>query len=286
MRPSLFLTLTTFISIFNVATGHNRKVMHQSTLDLWANCTAIKSAPPIRSTKKQSAQKPKPNALKSTLVHPSSPAQPQGDVCDFSIKDSQGNTRLHYAAIEGDDVFIQRAAHLKAALDSANFEGKTPFYLALQEEKYSTAKLLLSLGADINKRIGFGYTLLLFALDKRDCAMAKKIMRFGADLSAQTFICHNSALHLAISYDLDAAINALLRAKAPLDLPDHVGQTPIYRAIALGKQKVALQLAQAGASLTHQDNAGLTPITFSREKFYLQLAAALTIIHEKKLSTK
>lgn len=196
-----------------------------------------------------------------------------------------GNTPLHLAAIEGNNAFISKTAQKGAIVDFVNFAGETPLYCALKKGHFSSVALLISRGAEINKRLGFGYTLLLFAINNRDSITAQTIIGFSStDLSAQTFICKLSALHLAIAYNLDDVVDALIYNKAPLNLPDHKGQTPIYTAIFRGKTDIALRLARAGASLTVKDEAGFTPETFARANRHYPLAQLLSeaLIEQRK----
>lgn len=192
-----------------------------------------------------------PNVASS--ANPQTPSQE-----NINRQDLQGNT-------QGNNIFISNAIQKGALIDLVNFDGETPLYCALKKQHFTTAKLLISLGANINKLIGFGYTLLLLAIDKRDNITAQTIINNECtDTSAQTYVCKLSALHLAIAYDLEDVVDALINIKAPLDLADYMGQTPIYRAISLGKTDISLRLAEAGASLTIQDKAGLTPEAFAR----------------------
>ena len=273
MQQILFILLFG-ISISGIIHGANKSIETQTSLDEWAQQKEFRSigtqTSPIEATQPQK-QAANPTALKQPIAR-----------INLQARDRAGNTPLHDAASRGDNDFIKNAFQFGAMIDAVNFDSKTPLYLAIEKDKFLSAAFLITCGADINKRIGFGYTLLLCAIDRRDMITAEKILLFDPDLAAQTWICNNSALHLAIAYDLD--ITPLIKAKAPLDLPDHKWQTPIYTAIGRKKHHAVLQLAHAGASLTHQDKTGLTPEAFARKNSFFNLAKTLAEIHAARTS--
>lgn len=80
------------------------------------------------------------------------------------MRDRQGRTPLHTAALRGDLAEIERLIAAGADPSVGDNNGFTPLHLAAQEGQTDAARALLNGGAEVDKRNGFGNTALFVAV--------------------------------------------------------------------------------------------------------------------------
>jgi ankyrin repeat protein len=100
---------------------------------------------------------------------------------DVNLKDSIGNTPLHYASIQEYSDCYAVEALLKAGVDSnaANFLGWTPLHIAAWEGRAALVSQLIDHGADISKMVR-GQTPLIFAAGNGHKKVAELLVKAGA----------------------------------------------------------------------------------------------------------
>jgi len=69
---------------------------------------------------------------------------------DTEIKDRNGNTALHDAALVGDPTAITYLTSMKARVNATNNNGETPLVLAVHRKDIEIVQLLIAAGADPN----------------------------------------------------------------------------------------------------------------------------------------
>jgi ankyrin repeat protein len=69
---------------------------------------------------------------------------------DTEIKDRNGNTALHDAALVGDPTAISYLTSMKARVNATNNNGETPLVLAVHRKDIEIVQLLIAAGADPN----------------------------------------------------------------------------------------------------------------------------------------
>ncbi len=71
---------------------------------------------------------------------------------DLTIQDNEGNTLLHLAARNGNDLVLQVLLAHGAHIDGQNTNGDTPLYLAIRAGRTAIVRQLLQAGAHVNIR--------------------------------------------------------------------------------------------------------------------------------------
>lgn len=91
-----------------------------------------------------------------------------------------GWTPLIYAATGGHDDVVRYLLAEGSNINAVSPNRTTALMMAIREEKYSTAMLLIDRGADVNRRNDAGATALLWAERAGDRALAERLRRAGA----------------------------------------------------------------------------------------------------------
>ena len=73
-------------------------------------------------------------------------------------KSSLGNTPLHVAAIQGDDIVVRILLDSGADVNAAGEHGYTPLHEAIEQGKYHTAMMLIAHGASLDVTTSDGTT--------------------------------------------------------------------------------------------------------------------------------
>lgn len=80
------------------------------------------------------------------------------------VRDRQGRTLLHAAALHGDLAEVEQLIAAGADPGAADNSGFTPLHMAAQEGNADTARALLDAGAEVDQRNRFGNTALFVAV--------------------------------------------------------------------------------------------------------------------------
>ncbi|MGW3447333.1 ankyrin repeat domain-containing protein [Streptomyces sp. NPDC001076] len=83
---------------------------------------------------------------------------------NHDVRDRQGRTPLHAAALRGDLTEVERLIGVGADPSAADSNGFTPLHLAAQEGHAGAAEALLNAGAEVDRRNRFGNTALFVAV--------------------------------------------------------------------------------------------------------------------------
>jgi ankyrin repeat protein len=89
-------------------------------------------------------------------------------------------TPLIYAATGGHDEIVRYLLAEGASIDAPSPNGTTALMMAVREEKYTTAVLLIDRGANVNHRNDNGATALAWAERSGDRALIERLKRAGA----------------------------------------------------------------------------------------------------------
>ena len=116
---------------------------------------------------------------------------------------------------------------------------------ALQKDP-SLIKVLVDLGADIERRNNDGLTPLLVAARNIKLELVRMLLHLGADIHVVDYL-HRSALHLSTYYgSYSAQVTDLLLSKGACpDSSDLKGMTPMHYSILTGSKETAKLLIQA-----------------------------------------
>ena len=176
---------------------------------------------------------------------------------------------LHAAAAAGDSAtcrsLLDAGAEVNASADSDDQDdegqsiGETPLMLAAQEGHTETCRLLISAGAEVNAFTRTADTPLMMAAMNGHPATCALLLECGARVR-DVDRWGNSALHYAIGNCINdvfdtptcmALVTCLIKAGAPVNLPNNEDATPIDLAADLGDSDILqllLDTQQAAAS--------------------------------------
>uniref|UniRef100_A0A8D8A120 Ankyrin-1 n=1 Tax=Culex pipiens TaxID=7175 RepID=A0A8D8A120_CULPI len=201
---------------------------------------------------------------------------------DLTLTDKTGNTVLHSAAKVCDEKMINTLIEMfrsqSLSLDTENFNGKSPLYIALNGCKETTVKLLLDAGANINSlsSLQFEYNFRLSQiidlwkfsgttfqclLDKTNKCLLKdeNLLRLAADLG-----CEKS---VKILIEAGMNINAIffIESLQPWlkNKPDSSTKTALHIAAQRGHNDVIKLLINSKADVNIQNGKGQSPLHFS-----------------------
>lgn len=218
--------------------------------------------------------------------------------------DNNGNTALHYAAMQNNLVEMGNTETIKtlvacgADLSIQNRRGRTALYEAVMWEHMEQTCQLIEYGSDLEIPDNQGWTPLYAAVFQGHARMTKILCERGAlvdekDKTGQT------PLHYAISQGHHAIVELLVQTGANVNLVAK-GETPLCRAVAktnaslleyllkhgadasvpspgyngalpihiaaIGKDlDIVAALVNAGSCIDAKDGAGRTPLAWARE---------------------
>jgi ankyrin repeat protein len=118
------------------------------------------------------------------------------------------------------------------AIHAVDNDGETPLHWASSRGNDSAVRVLVELGANIDRQDNNGLTALIYAATNVQSSCVELLLALGADVG----VVANSgqaACHFAALYKLPASLCALVAAGGDLDQLDNKGQTP--RTIAARK---------------------------------------------------
>ena len=105
------------------------------------------------------------------------------------------------------------------------------------------------------------------------------VLWIGFDLQAEIESggdYNSTALHYAAGYGKEAVAAQLLQAGASVSAVDNVyGSTPLHYAALNGNSLIANLLLQANANPTAVDNNGRTPAQYAKQRGHVDLAVRL-----------
>ena len=174
---------------------------------------------------------------------------------------------LHIAAFEGDVDKIKELVNKRKTPVDAKHKSVmsvsvecTPLFLAINQENYEAAQVLISLGADIEERDGFDLTPLIHAA-KGDLKMLEILIELGADVnayrksdgvSALSFATHTDAVdeEKANAAEIEIGkkiVDKLILAGADVEHPKSNPQSVLMLAARQNHYKIVESLLQAGA---------------------------------------
>jgi len=163
-------------------------------------------------------------------------------------------------------------------------DGLTPLHQAALHGNIKAVELLLSSGADINKRAIMNTTPLHWAVASHNTDIVRLLLDKGADINAinasssiDIDIRPGTALHMALAVNMSDIIELLLARGALINLKNTEGNTPLHIACR-GERLLHYipQLLAKGADTAAKNNKGLTPFEAATDmNLRKELAAVL-----------
>ena len=160
-------------------------------------------------------------------------------------------------------------------VNARNPEGLHGLYIALRENSFEVAELLLTRPQlDVEATSPAGETLLMMAALRGRLDMMKRLIARGAQVNREGW----TPLHYAASGTEVAPTELLLEAHAEIDAQAPNGNTPLMMAAGFGSVDAADLLALRGADVALRNKAGLNAVDYARKADRTRLAERLDAI--------
>jgi ankyrin repeat protein len=168
------------------------------------------------------------------------------------IADMNGDTPLHMSAAADDVVSARALLALKTNVDRKNALGKTPLFIAAEKNNEAMARLLLSKGADLFAADASGATPYSVA----SVSMPNLINEHLRRLDNETLM-----LFAAVTENNITRVNGLLNSGVNINSVDaETGNTPVFAAVANDYKEMLALLAKRGVNINHRNRLGNTPL--------------------------
>jgi ankyrin repeat protein len=207
---------------------------------------------------------------------------------DVGAKNVYGVTPLALAAETGNAAIIALLLKAGADAESVSAEGQTALMSVARTGNIEAAKLLIKHGANVNARETFGgQTALMWASARRHPEMVKLLASKRADVNARATV-RNFERHItveqryknthtggltpllyAVRENCKGCVDALLAAKADINLPDPDGIGALQLGMMSGNWDIAKCLVEAGADVNQWDIYGQAPLHVAIENAYV-----------------
>ena len=182
------------------------------------------------------------------------------------------------AAAKGDVAQVEKL--LGGNLEVRDGNGRTPLLVAAHFKHYAVARALLKAGADPNAMDRQRYDLITISAVLNDVEMIKIGLAAGAKPTNITSPYDGTALIAAAHLGHLETVQTLIEAKAPLDHINNLGWTALIEAIVLGDggprhTAVVKVLVEAGAKVNIADRGGTTPLNMAKQRRYSEMVRIL-----------
>lgn len=180
---------------------------------------------------------------------------------DANLRDVTGNSPL--ASAVGSKTIIKllfrKGADLNA-LSPGEEADETPLAKAVKAGDAESVKLLLSLGADVNRRDATGSPPVMPALFLPDLAVAQMLVDGGADVNAEVPGDWTTPLMNAVVANSRPVVQFLVGAGADVNAKSVRGYTPLLLAVELADRSIVSLLLAKGADINLSGYGGTTPL--------------------------
>jgi hypothetical protein len=180
---------------------------------------------------------------------------------DVNVRDEQGWTPLHHAAMRGAASVVLLLLEKGADVNARASDGATPLHMAAAYSNPNVVDLLISKGADVNAKDNSGRTPLHYAvmnssLSTVELLLSRKANPNAADNEGRT------PLHYAVEREAISIVKYLIKKHANINIRDKYGKTPLDIAHEKSNLRITTMLARStskaeargktGAGLRHQ----------------------------------
>jgi ankyrin repeat protein len=176
----------------------------------------------------------------------------------LELRDGNGRTLLHYAAIGGSAEFINYLVDKGAKLEFQDAQLKTPLHLAAMNDRQSALAALLKRGAAIEARDDYQRTaLILCARERGQAPTGRVLIEAGADVNAVDKF-GDDALSLAAWRGKREFVDLLLEKGAKVPDGGEKWRERITQAASQGLTKLFQRLVAQGQDLKSADPTGVS----------------------------
>jgi uncharacterized protein len=187
---------------------------------------------------------------------------------------------LFAAAARGDAAQIKTLAAGGAPLQALDANGRTPLHVAAFRSQLDAMRALVTAGANPNALDAERYDIVTIAAVANDLPTLQLALALGGSAKNITSRYDGTALIASAHLGYPAVVRALIQAGAPLDHVNNLGWTAVIESIVLGDggarhQEVLQALIAAKANLNLPDRQGRSPLTLARERGYQAMVRML-----------
>ncbi len=187
---------------------------------------------------------------------------------------------LHAAAQRGDVAALRKLVDEGTDVNSRDGHGRTPLHVATFARQREAIQVLAAAGADLGLLENDRYDAVTIASVADDEATLRLLLALGASAKLITSRYDGTALIAAAHLGHDGVVRQLIAAGAPLDHVNNLHWTALIEAIVLGdggpRHQAALRaLVEARANLQLADRSGRTPLALARERGYAAMVQSL-----------
>ncbi|WVO16059.1 palmitoyltransferase AKR1 [Cryptococcus depauperatus] len=184
---------------------------------------------------------------------------------DISIRDSQGVTPLHWAAINAHIGTCRFLLDNGAEVDAIGGELRaTPLQWAARNGHLYVIYLLISRGADPNIHDSQGFNTLHLIAHSSSVMPLLYMLHQPVAIDGKDQDGHTALMWAA--YQGDAlSVDLLIRHGASVNTTDNAGMTPLHWAAVKGNKVSIRHLVEAGANLHAKEESGKTPRDMAEE---------------------
>ncbi|KAJ5294455.1 hypothetical protein PENANT_c006G06987 [Penicillium antarcticum] len=192
----------------------------------------------------------------------------------IEVKDSHGNTPLHYACYNGCKQLALFLVRKGANMEAQSATGNRPLHLATVwetriqqiDESLRVTSMLLALGASPEPKTDSGVTPLHLAMKKDGHILCNILLDYGADPTSRDHRGRTPLHYLPKSYCTRSA-ELLLSRGAAVQPQDNNGDTPLHIAASETLPDFVTQLLVAGADQNIMNKQNKTPIELTVTAF-------------------
>ena len=194
-----------------------------------------------------------------------------------------GEGPLHLCAREGNCELARKLLSMPRAglVNAVASNGATPLHAACEHDQRAMVTALLENEAcDRTARDAQGFTAVHLAVASGNMGLLKLLLRAGSTRCTVDELCLRNKLgwcplHTAAFHAADAAVQALLEAGLPADVPSADGATALHLATSRGHLSTVRLLLEAGCSVDVQQADGETALALVARRGDVAMAALL-----------
>ena len=189
-------------------------------------------------------------------------------------------TALHQAAAANDSARIQQSLQSGSSIDARDAQGRTALLIATHHNQIDAAKALIAAGADVNAKDDIQDSPYLYAGARGHLEILKLTLAHGADLRS-TNRYGGTAIIPAAERGHVEAVRTLIAAGTDVNHVNRLGWTALLEAIILSDggprhQQIVQALIDAKANVNLADKDGVTPLAHAKQRGYTAMAQMLT----------
>lgn len=190
-----------------------------------------------------------------------------GAGANINARDFEGTTPFMVAVASGKSNLIELFLQLPIDFKAINYQNRSALSFVAQTNDIQTASLLLEKGLEIDQKATNGYTPLLEAVHANKTEMAKFLIARGANATIRDSKGISAVYPAAKNGNLKL-LQLLIAKQALLDTPDSYGFTPLMEAIVNDHFYIVECLLASGANQKVYTTSSVTITIFPSWKQY------------------